>query len=275
MVKRVIPEGKTMCSLCSRLRRGVLYRVARRDRRDQDRARPPPRRHPRDVLPQPVLRRQAEGDAAQAALRRRQARRDPAARLLRRDGPRGYAELRQFPIIPCDLCGSQDSLQRKQMKELLREWEKRYPGARRNHVQQPAARPALAPAGPRSCSISTGRRRSRGEPAGRLTRPLILKMNQQDSDPELGANCLILNSFIVLRITCQTNFVMLNSVRECHELRGTTRRRSSAAKPKSPAACASTARWSTTGSSPVTCRRAGRWKWSALTDGQISRSRSA
>ena len=39
-----------------------------------------------------------------------------------------YAEARQFPIIPCDLCGSQPTLQRKQMKELLREWEKRYPG---------------------------------------------------------------------------------------------------------------------------------------------------
>ena len=57
VVKRVIPEGTTMCSLCSRLRRGVLYRVATRDRRDQDRARPSSRRHPRDVLPQPVLRR--------------------------------------------------------------------------------------------------------------------------------------------------------------------------------------------------------------------------
>ena len=68
VVKRVVPEGKTMCSLCSRLRRGALYAYAERRRFHQDRAGPSSRRPRRHVLPQPVLPRQAGRHAAEAAV---------------------------------------------------------------------------------------------------------------------------------------------------------------------------------------------------------------
>ena len=88
VVKRVIPDGGTLCSLCSRLRRGAIYRVAAEIGATKIALGPPPRRPARDVLPESLLRRQAEDHAAQARLRRRPARRHPAAGVRARAGPR-------------------------------------------------------------------------------------------------------------------------------------------------------------------------------------------
>ena len=128
IVKRVIPEGKTTCGLCSRLRRGILYRVA-----DELGATKIALGHHRDDILEtlmlnmfyagklkampPKLR---SDDGKHIVIR-------PLAyvpeKLLER-----YAEDMNFPIIPCDLCGSQPNLQRQVMKEMLRDWEKKYPG---------------------------------------------------------------------------------------------------------------------------------------------------
>ena len=128
IVKRVVPEGKTTCGLCSRLRRGILYRVA-----DELGATKIALGHPRDDILEtlmlnmfyagklkgmpPKLR---SDDGKHIVIR-------PLAyvpeKLLER-----YAGDMNFPIIPCDLCGSQENLQRKQIKSMLREWEKKYPG---------------------------------------------------------------------------------------------------------------------------------------------------
>jgi tRNA 2-thiocytidine biosynthesis protein TtcA len=128
IVKRVIPEGKTTCGLCSRLRRGILYRVA-----DELGATKIALGHHRDDILEtlmlnmffagklkgmpPKLR---SDDGKHIVIR-------PLAyvpeKLLER-----YAVDMNFPIIPCNLCGSQPNLQRGAMKEMLREWEKKHPG---------------------------------------------------------------------------------------------------------------------------------------------------
>lgn len=128
IVKRVIPEGKTTCGLCSRLRRGILYRVA-----DELGATKIALGHHRDDILEtlmlnmfyagklkgmpPKLR---SDDGKHIVIR-------PLAyvpeKLLER-----YATDMNFPIIPCDLCGSQPNLQRQVMKEMLRDWEKKHPG---------------------------------------------------------------------------------------------------------------------------------------------------
>ena len=84
LIDDILDDGATPCSLCARLRRGVLYRIAEGNRRDQDRARPSRRRLHRDAAAEPVLRRRAQGDAGQAGVRRWRARGDPAAGLCRR-----------------------------------------------------------------------------------------------------------------------------------------------------------------------------------------------
>jgi tRNA 2-thiocytidine biosynthesis protein TtcA len=128
VVKRVIPEGKTMCSLCSRLRRGVIYRVAR----ELGATKIALGHHRDDILETFFLNLFFNGkikamppklvsdDGNHIVIR-------PLAYVSEVDLVR-YAELRQFPIIPCDLCGSQDNLQRKQVKAMLAEWEKHHPG---------------------------------------------------------------------------------------------------------------------------------------------------
>src|SRR5215475_13784450 len=128
VVKRLIPDGKTMCSLCSRLRRGVLYRVA-----SEVGATKIALGHHRDDLLatfflnlffgaklKAMSAKLVSDDGRHVVIR-------PLAYVRERDLAR-YAEAMAFPIIPCTLCGSQENLQRKQVSALLREWEKKHPG---------------------------------------------------------------------------------------------------------------------------------------------------
>lgn len=128
IVKRVVPEGKTTCALCSRLRRGILYRVA-----TELGATKIALGHHRDDIMETFFLNMFFGgklkgmppklqsdDGKQIVIR-------PLAYVHEADLTR-YAEVKQFPIIPCDLCGSQENLQRKQIKAMLREWEKKHPG---------------------------------------------------------------------------------------------------------------------------------------------------
>jgi tRNA 2-thiocytidine biosynthesis protein TtcA len=128
VVKRVIPEGKTMCSLCSRLRRGVLYRVAS----ELGATKIALGHHRDDILATFFLNLFHGGKlkAMPAKLRSDDGRHvviRPLAYVAEVDLA-AYAEQRAFPIIPCTLCGSQDNLQRQVIGGMLRDWEKRHPG---------------------------------------------------------------------------------------------------------------------------------------------------
>ena len=128
VVKRVVPEGKTMCSLCSRLRRGVLYRVA-----DEIGATKIALGHHRDDILATFFLNLFHGGQLKAMPAK--LRSDDGKHVVIRplayvaeDDLVAYAEQKAFPIIPCTLCGSQENLQRKVVGEMLAEWERKHPG---------------------------------------------------------------------------------------------------------------------------------------------------
>lgn len=128
IVKRLIPEGQTTCSLCSRLRRGHLYRIAT----ELGATKIALGHHREDILETLLLNLLFNGKlkTMPPKLRSKDGRHlviRPLAAVRETDLAR-YAEHRGFPIIPCDLCGSQDDLKRKQAKEFLQSWERKLPG---------------------------------------------------------------------------------------------------------------------------------------------------
>jgi len=132
IVKQLIPEGKTTCSLCSRLRRGVLYKTAQKIGASKIAL----GHHADDMVETAFLNMFYNGrlksmpaklvsdDKKNVVIR-------PLA-YVREQLIKEYAVLRRFPIIPCDLCGSQENLQRQSVKALLADWDKRYPGRVQN-----------------------------------------------------------------------------------------------------------------------------------------------
>lgn len=128
VVKRVVPEGETMCGLCSRLRRGALYTFARNNGFTKIAL-----GHHREDAIETLFLNMFYGGKLKAM----------PPRLLSDDGTnivirpliycaeadiKAYAKARQFPIIPCDLCGSQEHLQRRAIKQMLAEWNRKHPG---------------------------------------------------------------------------------------------------------------------------------------------------
>lgn len=128
VVQEIIPEGKTTCSLCSRLRRGILYTFAREHGMTKIAL-----GHHRDDIVETLFLNMFFGGRLKAMPPKLQSDNDghvvirPLAYCREADIAR-YAEHRRFPIIPCNLCGSQDNLQRQAVKAMLADWEKRHPG---------------------------------------------------------------------------------------------------------------------------------------------------
>jgi tRNA 2-thiocytidine biosynthesis protein TtcA len=128
VVKRVIPEGKTMCGLCSRMRRGALYRYAAENGVTKIAL-----GHHRDDIVETLFLNMFFGGKLKAMppkLHSEDGRHiviRPLAYVPESEIER-YARAREFPLIPCTLCGSQDNMQRVEIKKMLREWELQYPG---------------------------------------------------------------------------------------------------------------------------------------------------
>jgi tRNA 2-thiocytidine biosynthesis protein TtcA len=135
IVKRLIPEGATTCSLCSRLRRGILYKTA-----DELGCTKIALGHHRDDLLETLFLNMIHSgklksmppklisdDGKHIVIR-------PLAYCREQDLER-YAAIRGFPIIPCDLCGSQPNLQRKVIKSMLAEWDTKFPGSRESMLR--------------------------------------------------------------------------------------------------------------------------------------------
>lgn len=128
VVKEVVPEGKTMCGLCSRLRRGALYTFAKTNGYNKIAL-----GHHRDDIIETLFLNMFYGgklkamppkllsdDGENVVIR-------PLA-YCKEDDIKAYAASKEFPVIPCNLCGSQDNLQRQAIKGMLHEWDRKYPG---------------------------------------------------------------------------------------------------------------------------------------------------
>ena len=150
VVKRVVPEGKTMCGLCSRLRRGALYNFAEREGFTKIAL-----GHHRDDLVETLFLNMFHHSTLKAM----------PPKLLSDDGKHvvirplvycresdiaDYAQEQQFPIMPCNLCGSQETLQRKAIKQMLQEWERQHPGRIENVFR---ALTAIAPSHLADCNL--------------------------------------------------------------------------------------------------------------------------
>ncbi|GIW22213.1 MAG: tRNA 2-thiocytidine biosynthesis protein TtcA [Candidatus Sericytochromatia bacterium] len=128
IVKEKIPEGKTMCSLCSRLRRGILYSTAN----ELGATKIALGHHRNDIIETLFLNMFFSGRLKAMAPKLRS--NDGKNIVIRplsycyEDDLTEYAKIKKFPIIPCNLCGSQENLQRKVIKDILKNWEKNYPG---------------------------------------------------------------------------------------------------------------------------------------------------
>ena len=128
IVKDKIPEGKTTCSLCSRLRRGILYRTAK-----ELGATKIALGHHRDDILETLFLNMFHGGKLKSMPPKLKSDNNehviirPLAYAKEKDIVK-FSEAKAFPIIPCNLCGSQENLQRKQIKQMLNDWDKSYPG---------------------------------------------------------------------------------------------------------------------------------------------------